>query len=281
MIFSILIAHYNNWDYFQECYQSINNQTFKNFEIIIVDDCSTDDSFQKLVNLSQSDLRIKLFRNTENKKVGFTKRRCIEVASGEICGFLDPDDLLSSTALEEVVAVYQLETKCIATYSKIKLIDKDSNEIGDFKFSKKIKNGLKTFFNVNFEVAHFFTFKKEVYNKTTGIDTFIKRAEDKDIYMKMCEIAEVKLIDNPQYLYRIHSGGVSNNKNSEKALFWHWVALIKMAERRNINIEDLFIEHYIPKNKYLQLESKINSLKNSRLLKLLSKLGIFKAYKYL
>ena len=52
MIFSILIAHYNNWDYFQECYQSINNQTFKDFEIIIVDDCSTDDSFQKLVNLS-------------------------------------------------------------------------------------------------------------------------------------------------------------------------------------------------------------------------------------
>ena len=45
--------------------------------------------------------------------------------------------------------------------------------------------------------------------------------------------------------------------------------------------EDLFIEHYIPKNKYLQLEDKINSLKNSRLLKILYKLGIFKAYKYL
>ena len=97
----------------------------------------------------------------------------------------------------------------------------------------------------------------------------------------MCEIAPVKYIDKDLYFYRVHNGGLSTNSNAEKALFWHWVALIKMAERRNINIEDLFIEHYIPKNKYLQLEDKINSLKKSRLLKLLYKLGIFKAYKYL
>lgn len=234
MIFSILIAHYNNWDYFQECYQSINNQIYQDFEIVIVDDCSTDDSFQKLVNLSQSDLRIKLFRNTENKKVGFTKRRCVEEASGEICGFLDPDDLLSSTALEEVVAAYQLETKCIATYSKIKLIDKDSNEIGDFKFSKKIKNGLKTFFNVNFEVAHFFTFKKEVYNKTEGINASLIISEDQDLYLKLYELGNFYFIDSFQYHYRIHDNGISQNKSKSKQQKedWHKVLLDTCSRRK-------------------------------------------------
>ncbi|WP_312321535.1 glycosyltransferase family A protein, partial [Soonwooa sp.] len=122
MLFSILVAHYNNWDYFQDCYNSIKNQTYQNLEIIIVDDCSTDGSYEKLQELANTDSRIQLFRNDVNSKVGFTKRRCIEEANGEICGFLDPDDFVTNTAIEESVLAYNSEN-CIATYSKIKLVN--------------------------------------------------------------------------------------------------------------------------------------------------------------
>ena len=123
MKFSILIAHYNNWNYFQECYKSIQDQTYQDFEIVIVDDCSTDDSFQKLEELSLIDSKIKLFQNKENKQVGYTKRRCVEEACGEFCLFVDPDDKISSTSLEDIRNVYNLNPTIIATYSKLDLME--------------------------------------------------------------------------------------------------------------------------------------------------------------
>lgn len=215
MKFSILIAHYNNWNYFQECYQSIINQTYQNFEIVIVDDCSTDDSFFQLQRLAQNDSRIKLFKNNENKKVGFTKRRCIEEATGEICGFLDPDDLLEPNALELSIKSYSLPN-VVATYSRIKLIDENSKEIGVFKHSRKIKNNKKIFFNINFEVAHFFTFRKAVYDKTEGIRADLIIAEDQDLYLKLYEYGEFCFINEYLYKYRIHELGISQNKIKSK-----------------------------------------------------------------
>lgn len=235
MTFSILIAHYNNWNYFQECYQSILKQTYQDYEIIIVDDCSTDNSYERLVELSKQNNKIKLFRNSENKKVGFTKRRCVEEASGELCGFVDPDDKISETALQEIIDTYKLNPDVIATYSKIQLINSNSNDIGEFKLTRKIKNDQKTFFNVNFEVAHFFTFKREVYKKTEGINVRLTSAVDQDLYLKLYEVGHFKYIDSCQYLYRIHDKGVSQDKSKKNILNTNWHnVLLDSCHRRKI-----------------------------------------------
>ncbi|MFV0196441.1 glycosyltransferase family 2 protein [Empedobacter falsenii] len=265
MLFSILIAHYNNWHYFQECYKSILNQTYKDYEIIIVDDCSTDDSYDKLVELSKENNRIKLFRNAENKKVGFTKRRCIEEASGEICGFLDPDDMISETALAQIIDVYKSNSNCIATYSRIKLIDQDSKEIGNFMLTKDISNKSNLFFNINFEVAHFFTFKKEVYIKTEGINSKLIIAEDQDLYLKLFEQGTFHFIDQYLYKYRLHSSGISQNKEKteQQKKDWHNV-ILNACNRRNIThlygkkLEEIDnLPHYI----YQKENSFFNKLK--------------------
>ena len=101
--FSILIAHYNNYQYFTECYDSILKQTYQDYEIILVDDCSIDDSFEKIIELTKGNPKVKLFRNEQNSGVGLTKKRCIELASGEICGFVDPDDTLTENALKVIL----------------------------------------------------------------------------------------------------------------------------------------------------------------------------------
>lgn len=235
-MFSILIAHYNNWDYFQECYQSILNQTYQDYEIIIVDDFSTDGSYEKLIELAEQDDKIKLFRNSQNKKVGFTKRRCVEEATGDICGFLDPDDKISKNSLKEIINFYKSNPSYIATYSKIKLIDEKSQDIGFFKFSKKIKNSRKTFFNINFEVAHFFTFKKEIYVQTEGINPILTSAVDQDLYMKLYELGEFYFIDSFQYLYRIHDKGVSQDKSKKTKLNQNWHSvLLATCKRRGVD----------------------------------------------
>ena len=236
MKFSILIAHYNNWDYFQECYKSIINQTFENFEIVIVDDCSTDDSYNLLLELAKTDNRIKLFQNSENKKVGFTKMRCAEEAQGDICMFVDPDDMISHTALEEIYNEFANHSNIVATYSKIKLINEESKPIGFFKFSKKIQNNKKYFFNINFEVAHLFSFKREIFLKTTGINPQLTSAVDQDLYLKLYELGNFKFINSYQYLYRLHSKGVSQDKSKKETLNSNWhTVLLDTCKRRNID----------------------------------------------
>ncbi|MFV0212754.1 glycosyltransferase [Empedobacter falsenii] len=277
---SVLIANYNNGDFFKDCYDSLIGQTYQDFEVIILDDCSTDNSIEVIKSIIGEDKRFKLFQNEVNKKVGYTKRRLIELASNEVCGFLDPDDALVSNALESVLFHHYHNKEVGLIYSNFIFCD-DKLKKKNVHCATQITVLDHHYLNFHGEISHFATFKKSIYNKTTGIDIYLKIAEDKDWYMKMCEVAPVLYIDEDLYLYRIHDGGISTNKNSEKAYFWHWVALIKMAERRNVNIEELFIDNFVNRKDYDNISTKLELLKKSRLLKLLNKFGLFKGYKYL
>src|SRR5690606_14503827 len=139
MKFSLLIAHFNNWEYFQDCYKSIQKQTYRNFEIVVLDDCSTDGSFQQLQALALKDSNIKLFKNETNQGVGFTKAKLIELAKGEVIGFLDPDDTLYESALELSINEHVKNDKIVATYSQIMLCDENLNSLRIYTRTRKIK----------------------------------------------------------------------------------------------------------------------------------------------
>lgn len=233
MLFSILVAHYNNYNYFLDCYKSIQNQTFQNFEVIIVDDCSSDDSFEKIIELTKNDSRFKLYRNDENKGVGFTKRRCVELASGEICGFVDPDDTLAKDALE--ISLENHKENNVAVYSQFYICDNQLNINGIFQPSRIIKNKDKNFFNIFYQVSHFFTFKKSAYDSTTGINPTFTSAVDQDLYLKLYEIGNFKFVKKPLYFYRLHEKGVSQEKSKKEKLYQNWhQAILDTLTKRNI-----------------------------------------------
>ena len=234
MKFSVLIAHYNNYQFFEQCYKSLKKQTYQNFEIVIVDDCSTDGSLEKIKKFSQEDHRIKLYKNEKNEGVGYTKKKCIELASGEICGFLDPDDALVSDAIEVVLDNYKKHS-VIATYSQSYLCDANLNIQKIFPNSRKIKNNNPLFFNIHFEVSHFFTFKKSVYLQTEGINVELTSAVDQDLYLKLYEKGDFFYIEKSLYLYRLHEKGVSQEKAKKVKLNYNWhTTLLHSAKRRNI-----------------------------------------------
>ena len=237
MKFSVLIAHYNNYGYFKQCYESLKEQTYQDFEIIVVDDCSTDDSFEKIQNYCNGDSRVKFFQNSENKGVGFTKRRCIEEAAGEICGFVDPDDALTEDALEISIKAYK--ENYIATYSQFYLCGENLNIIKKFEPTQKIKNKNLLFFNVKFEVAHFFTFKKYTYLETEGINAELTSAVDQDLYLKLYEKGDFYYIQRPLYLYRLHEKGVSQEKSKKEKLNANWDKVLRNTLKRR-KITQLF-----------------------------------------
>lgn len=233
MLFSILIAHYNNYNYFLDCYKSILAQEYQNFEVIIVDDCSTDDSFEKLQELLNNDNRFKLYRNEENKGVGYTKRRCAELANGEICGFVDPDDALTENAIQSAVSNYDNET--VAVYSRLQMCDNGLNFIKMFPNQKQVRNNDPRFLNIKFEMNHFFTFRKSSYDKTVGIDSSLSSAVDQDLYLKIYETGKCKFIDEANYRYRLHEKGVSQEKAKKGTLNENWHSVLKNTlKRRNI-----------------------------------------------
>lgn len=235
MKFSILIAHYNNFKYFQDCYKSIINQSIQDFEVIIVDDCSTDDSLEKIKEILKNDSRFKIYKNKENKGVGYTKKKCIELATGDICGFLDPDDTLVNDALELSLKAHS-QKNIIATYSKFYLCDENLAIQKVFPHTRKIEQNNPQFLNINFEIAHFFTFKKSIYLQTEGMVENYKIAEDQDLYLKLYERGQFAFIEKPLLLYRVHKKGLSHDKEKieYRNKVWHKV-LENTLKRRGLD----------------------------------------------
>ena len=102
-LISVIIPVYNVEKYLRECLDSVINQTYKNLEIICVNDCSTDSSPEILEEYAKKDRRIIIKKNPKNIGLGLTRNEGIKIASGEYIHCLDSDDWLELYAYEILV----------------------------------------------------------------------------------------------------------------------------------------------------------------------------------
>lgn len=234
MKFSILIAHYNNATFFTDCFNSILKQTYRDFEVIIVDDGSLESEKQNIKKMIAHDKRFFFYENPHNKGIGYTKKKCAELATGDILGFVDPDDAIVPEALEEYIKIFS-NKNITAAYSQFYLCNEDLIPQKLFPNSKKIKNKKNNFLNLHFEVSHFFTFRKEEYEKTEKINECLTSSVDQDLYMKLYEQGNFNFIRKGLYLYRIHKEGISQNKGKKEKLYENWhIVLYDALKRRGI-----------------------------------------------
>lgn len=259
-LFSVLIANYNNGKYLMDAIESVCSQTYSNWEIILVDDASTDNSADLYVDLKK-DERIHIYRNEKNMGCGYTKRRCAELANGELCGFLDPDDALTSDALEIMVQAHVkhpdaslINSTCYITDEKLNINYLSNNECQIPKESSFLEYG--------HGISHFATYKNTFYKCTNGISDSILRAVDHDLYFRLEEVGEVIYVDKPLYMYRHGTGNnISLGENSRKALYWDCVVRIDACHRRGLSIEDLVFP-YIESAFYDAAAQSINEREN-------------------
>lgn len=275
MLFSFLIAQYNNGKYFKDCYKSIIAQTYTNWEVIIVDDGSTDDSLEIINDIVGDDPRFKIYKIANNKGCGYAKRECVKHASGDICGFLDPDDAVVEAAVEEMMETHSKFKDVGLVYSNTTYCDADLAP-RKVKKVKQVKNFESDFSNLDYNISHFTTFKKSYYDRTSGIDDYLQRAVDQDLYVKLYEVGKVYYLDKDLYNYRVHKNGISTLNNKWKAKYWHWVVIAKAGRRRGVNLDHLFekYEAFTPREKLLEAE--LLTYNKSVIFKVLRKLGGFK-----
>ena len=97
---SVLIPCYNAENYIIDTLQSLLNQTYKNFEIIVIDDGSEDNSIERVESMILKDKRIQLYKNNYNRGVAFTRNRAFELCSTEYIAYMDADDTAPPDRLE-------------------------------------------------------------------------------------------------------------------------------------------------------------------------------------
>lgn len=124
---SVIMPSYNTADYIANSIKSVLNQTYTDFELIIVDDCSTD-STESVVK-SFSDDRIKFLKNERNSGAALSRNRALKMASGKWIAFLDSDDLWEKTKLEEQLNFMESNGYDFS-YTAYSEIDQNGNENG-------------------------------------------------------------------------------------------------------------------------------------------------------
>lgn len=238
-LFSVLIANYNNDKYLMEAIESVRQQTYTNWEIILVDDGSTDNS-PSLYNELQNDERIHIFFNNENKGCGFTKHQCVLHANGELCGFMDADDALTSDALSIMVQAHLSNPNVGLIYSRYYETDADLHVKGVSQCQIEIPKDSSFLEIGGCSISHFVSFKKSAYDKTEGISPNCKRAGDHDLYYKLEEVAPILFVDKPLYYYRTETGqNISLGNNVHNAFVSDIFNMMEACKRRKLNAEDL------------------------------------------
>ncbi len=241
---SILIANYNNGKYLVQAIDSVKSQDYTNWEIIIVDDKSTDESFERYQDL-QTDSRIHILFNESNKGCGYTKNRCVAESHGDICGFLDPDDVLLPGAITKHVNAHVENPNASVVYSKAHFCDTDFNKVLEDEALPDFSNG-KTYFDYRWIGSmHLTTFKKSFYDKTEGINPVAKAGVDQDLYFLIEEVGEIVALDEFCYNYVIkgHDNSIAtDDKKYIDLWYWNLNARYRAAKRRRLNADAIILD---------------------------------------
>ncbi len=209
--FSLLMANYNNGPYLAAAIESVLAQTFSNWELLIVDDCSTDDS-RAIIAKYLDDTRIHYLPNQQNR--GYIKNliTMVNEAQSDLLGIIDSDDVLAPEAVVVMFAAYQDHLEVGFAYSQHQICDASLRPI-KFGFCAATPTGQS---NLHFHhMNHFKTFRKSVYQQTTGYDERIF-AEDIDLWFKLEEVSRGLFVD--QVLYYFRSLPHSQSHNPRKRL---------------------------------------------------------------
>lgn len=258
-LFSVLIANYNNGKYLQEAIDSVFAQTYSNWEVIIVDDCSNDNS-QQIYEKYKNDKKFHIFFNEKNMGCGYTKRKCVEVANGTYCGFLDPDDVLLPNALLESERKLSSNPNASVCFSRLYFCNERLEVLNELRLLhlKKDESYLE---HQDFRPESFASFRKSNYEQSEGINPTYFAGVDQDLYFQLEEHGDVVVLDSFTYKYRIHGDSVSRGKNAYRACFWNTIARYEACKRRGLP-SDVFASGAI---QYLQNQVEIQTVEIHRL----------------
>ena len=242
---SIITPNYNCGKFIALTIESVLAQTYTNWEMIIQDDCSTDESYEIACNYAKADPRIKVFRNDKNSGAALTRNYAIDVSRGAYVAFLDSDDIWFPEKLEKQIDFMQ-KNNCDFVFSEYEQIGEDNKALG-----------------VKCRVISHLSYVKMLFHTWTGCLTVVYEQQkfgkihapdipnnnDRALFLKVLKIAEkAQGMKECLALYRIRSRSISRNKWSMLNVF---VKIINEFERKPVLFAYFcVITHFLTKKLY-------------------------------
>ncbi len=223
---SIIMPSYNTAQYIGESIKSVQAQTYENWELIIVDDCSTDNT-DTAVEPFLSDERIRYLKNSRNSGAAVSRNYALREAKGKWIAFLDSDDLWLPDKLEKQIN-FMLENGYHFSYTNY--VEIDENSIPNGKYVTGPKKITKTgMYNYCWPGCLTVMYDADVIGLVQIAD--IKKNNDYAMWLKVCKKADCFLLNETLSEYRKRSGSISGH--SYKALIkWHYI-LYHDADNKN------------------------------------------------
>lgn len=201
---SVIINCYNGEKYLKEAIESVYAQTYKSWEIIFWDNCSTDGS----ADIAKGyDEKLRYFRGDSLIPLGYARNKAIEKAEGDYIAFLDVDDLWLPEKLEKQVELFRRDKEVGLVYSNSYILEEDKLErynIEMFRgevFEKLLKKNFIPFVTI--------VVKKGLVESVNRFNPDLHIITDYDLTLKIARLTKFDFFSEPLAKYRVHSGNES------------------------------------------------------------------------
>lgn len=206
---SIVLPVYNGANHIGEAIDSILKQTYTDYELIIVNDCSTDNTLEIVNQYAVLDNRIRVYSNEKNMKLPATLNAGFEKAVGEYYTWTSDDNLYAPKALETMVNYLSEHMQVGMVYCGMNLIDGDGRFLGKFE-GHKLENISSR--NV---IGACFLYTKKIAKEIGKYDETLFLAEDYDYWLRIYRNSQIAYVDKVLYNYRIHEKSLTKTREYE------------------------------------------------------------------
>lgn len=213
---SVIMPSYNTAQYIGNSIRSVLTQTYTNWELIIVDDCSTDDT-DDVVKSFSDDSRIRYIKNENRCGAAVSRNRALKEATGKWIAFLDSDDLWLPEKLEKQIR-FMNENNYIFSYTNYRKIDGDSASKG-ISVTGPHRVTRRKMYACNWVGCLTVMYDRESVGLVQIKD--VKKRNDYAIWLKVSQKADCFLLDECLAKYRVRENSVSNT-NYADLLRWHY-----------------------------------------------------------
>lgn len=238
---SIITPNYNCERFIQDTIISVQNQTYTNWEMLIVDDCSTDSSLEILRKASLTDSRIKILSNNINSGAAISRNYAIREAKGEWIAFLDSDDLWHPVKLEKQLN-FMIVNNYHASFTDSIYVDENGKPIG-LRETGPLKVGYKKLLLFNFLSTCSVMYNKE----KVGLIQIpnLKKRNDYAMWFRISRRVPFYLLNDPLTLYRIRTFGNLSGKSKglfgQRSLLKDHYLMFRKNEQLNILVSFILV----------------------------------------
>ncbi|SFR49320.1 glycosyltransferase family 2 protein [Thiomicrospira sp. ALE5] len=234
---SIITPSHNSVQFISVTIQSVLDQSFSDWELIIVDDCSTDNSVEVIQSFVEQDSRIKLIRLSENSGAAVARNTAIEAAQGRYIAFLDSDDLWLPDKLEKQLAFMQANDYPFS-YAAYDKIDENGQVFGHIGVPDRVcySDLLKTC-SIGCLTAIYDT---QYFGKVSM--PLIRKRQDLGLWLKLLKKTDYAYgLNQTLAQYRVRTDSISANKANAAKFTWR---LYREVEGLNLIKASYYFSHY-------------------------------------